>query len=121
MTELETPGTGAKTARSRPRNRRWPALIGGLVLAAVKSEAVLRLVLHRGSLIGVLAVLLISSLLRARPVGIAFASALLVALVLGAHSLGLGLTLGFGGFALLMALFFAISTVLLARQNRPRA
>jgi hypothetical protein len=44
-------------------------------------------------------------------------ASLLAALVLGAHSLGLGLTLGFGGFALLMAVFFAISTILHLRQG----
>lgn len=88
------------------------------MIAVLKSEAVLRLVFHRGSLIGVVAVILGSCALRVRPVGVAVAAPLLLALVLGHHSLGLGLVLGFGGFALLMALFFAISTVLLARQNR---
>jgi hypothetical protein len=118
VTELETPGTGATTARSRGRNRRWPAVLGGIVIAALKSEALFKLIFHHGELIAVIAVLLVTSLLRGRPVAIAAATSLLLAFVLGAHSLGLGLALGFGGFALLMALFFAISTVLLARQNR---
>lgn len=118
MTELEKPGTGAETTRSRTRNRRWPALIGGLVLAVLKSEALVKLIVHRGSLIAVAAVILATSVLRGRPVGIAATTALLLALVLGAHSLGLGVGLGFGGFALLMVLFFAISTVLHARQDR---
>jgi hypothetical protein len=118
VTELEKPGTGAKTKRSRGRNRRWPAVLGGLVLAGLKSEVLVRLILHRGELIALLAVVLMLSLLRGRPVGIAVGTSLLLAFVVGAHSLGLGLALGFGGFALLMALFFAISTVLLARQNR---
>jgi hypothetical protein len=117
VTDLERPGTGTKTARSRGRNRRWPAVIGGLVLAALKSEALFRLVLNRGGLVVVVALLLAGSLLRARPIGIAVAIPVLVALVVGAHSLGLGLGLGFGGFVLLMALFFAISTVLHARQT----
>ncbi len=88
------------------------------MLAALKSEALAKLVFHRGSLIGVTAVILAISLLRARPIGLAGATALLLALVVGAHSLGLGLGLGFGGFAVLMALFFAISAVLHARQDR---
>ena len=117
MTDLDRPGTGAATTRSRGGDRRWPAVIGGLFLAALKSEAVLRLVLHRGAVVAALAVFLVTSVLRGRLVGIAVATSVLVALVLGANSLGLGLELGFGGFALLMALFFAISTVLLARQR----
>jgi hypothetical protein len=117
VTELEKPGTGATPTRARQRNRRWPALIGGLVLAVLKSQVVLRLIVHRGSLIAVLVVLLFTGLLKVRPVSTAAAAALLAALVVGVHSLGLGLALGFGGFALLMALFFSISTVLHARQD----
>lgn len=118
MTDLERPGTGARTTRSRTRSRRWPALLGGLVLAALKSEGLARLVFHRGSLVAVLAVGLAVAVLRVRPVTLAVTSALLLALVLGAHSLGLGLGLGFGVFALLMTLFFALSAVLHARQKR---
>ena len=118
MTDLERRDTGAKITRPSRRNRRWPAVIGGLVIAALKSEAVLKLLIHRHSLIAVTAALLLGAVLRIRPVGTAAAAALLVALVLGAHSLGLGLALGFGGFALLMTLFFAISAVLHLRQDR---
>jgi hypothetical protein len=117
VTDLDRRGTGGTTTQSRGRNRRWPAIIGGLFLAALKSETVLRLVLHRGALFAALAVFLTTSLLRGRLVGVAVAASVLVALILGAHSFGLGVGLGFGGFALLMALFFAISTVLLARQR----
>jgi hypothetical protein len=118
VTELEKPGTGAQAQRTRRRERRWPAVIGGLVLLALKSEAYGKVLLHRGELIGVLGVAFGVSLLRARPIGLAVSAALLLALVLGAHSLGLGLGLGFGAFALLMALFFAVSTVLHLRQRR---
>jgi hypothetical protein len=124
VTELETPGTGAETTRARAgnrrnrRNRRWPALIGGLVLAAVKSEGLARLVVHRGGLIAACSVWLAVAVLKVKPIAIAVTAALLGAVVLGAHSFGLGLELGFGGFALLMALFFAISTVLHLRQRR---
>lgn len=90
------------------------------MLAGLKSEGLARAVLHRGGLIAVVAIALAGSLLRVRPVGTAVTTALLLALVLGAHSLGLGLALGFGGFALLIALFFAISTVLLTRQGGAR-
>jgi hypothetical protein len=118
VTDLERTGTGADTTRPRKRGRRWPALLGGLVIALLKSEALAKVIFHRGELVAVVAVLLATSLLRVRPVGLAFGTALLVALLLGAHSLGFGLALGFGGFALLMTLFLAISTVLHARQNR---
>lgn len=118
MTELEKPGTGATATRSHGRKRRWPAVVGGLVLAGVKSEAYGKLLLHRGELIAALAVGLALSLLRVRPVALAVSVALLLGIVLGAHSLGLGLGLGFGAFALLMALFFAVSTVLHLRQRR---
>ena len=88
------------------------------MLAVVKSEGLAKLIVHRHSLIVVAAVLLARSLLMVRPIATAVAIPLLLALVLGAHSLGLGLALGFGGFAILMALFFVISTVLHARQRR---
>jgi hypothetical protein len=118
VTELETPGTGTTTTRQRRSNRRWTALLGGLVLAAAKSEGLARLIVHRHTLIVVAAGLLARSLLTVRPVATAVAIPLLLALVLGAHSLGLGLALGLGGFAVLMTLFFSISAVLHARQNR---
>jgi hypothetical protein len=85
------------------------------VVAGLKSEGLA--VAHRSGLIAVVAVALAASVLRVRPVGAAAATALLLGFVLGAHSLGLGLALGFGGFALLIALFFVISTVLHVRQN----
>jgi hypothetical protein len=118
VTELEKRGTGAHTAGRRKRERRWPIVIGGVVLAAVKSEAYVKLILHRGELIAALVVAFGLSLLTARPIGLAVTTALLLALALGAHSLGFGLGLGFGGFALLMALFFAVSTMLHLRQRR---
>jgi hypothetical protein len=118
VTELAKPGTGAKATRDRRGKRGWSAVIGGFLLAVLKSHVLLRLLLHRHALIGVVAAALAGSLLRTRPVATAVATALLAALVLGAHSIGLGLALGFGGFALLMALFFAVSTILHARQRR---
>jgi hypothetical protein len=118
VTELEKPGAGATATRSHGRKRRWPAVIGGLVLVALKSEAYGKLLFHRGELIAALAVGLALSLLRVRLVGLAISAALLLAFILSAHSLGLGLELGFGAFALLMALFFAVSTVLHLRQQR---
>jgi hypothetical protein len=120
VTELEKPGNGAKTTRSGKRERRWPWVIGAIVLAGLKSDAVVKIIFHRGELIALAAIALAASLLRVRPVGTAVATALLLGLVLGAHSFGLGLGLWFGALALLMALFFAISSVLHARQNRSR-
>jgi len=90
------------------------------VLAALKSEGLARAVIHRGGLIAFCAVGLAVGLLRFKPVTVAVTSAVLVAILLGAHSLGFGLALGFGGFALLLTVFFAISTLLHLRQRRSR-
>ena len=119
MKGLERTVTEATTKPPGKRQRRWPALIGGLVIALLKSETLGRALFHRGGLIVFCAVGLAVGVLKAGPVTVAATAALLVALLVGAHSLGLGLTLGFGGFALLMALFFAISTVLHIRQRQP--
>jgi hypothetical protein len=118
VTELERPGTGATATRRRARGRRLPWLLGGVVLALLKSEAVVKVLFHPGSLVAVMIVVLVGSVLRTRPTGVAVSVSVLAALILGGHSLGLGLGLGFGGFALLMALFFAVSTVLHWRQRR---
>jgi len=118
VTELEKRGTGVGPKRAGGRERRWPWLIGGLVFAAVKSEGLANLVFHRGSLIVVLTIGFAAAVLRVRPVTLAVTTALLLALVLGAHSLVRGLALGFAVFALLTALFFTLSAVLHARQNR---
>jgi hypothetical protein len=72
---------------------------------------------HRGSLIGVLAVGLVVSVLRPKPLAIAAFAAGILAFALAPHPAVLGASLGFGAFVVLIALFFTISTVLHARQS----
>lgn len=85
----------------------------------MKVESYAALVHHRGGLIFVLAIGLVLSVLRPKPVAIAAFAAGVLAFAVAPHPWTLGAVLGFGSFALLIALFFAISTVLHARAPRP--
>lgn len=86
-------------------------------IGAVKAEAYASAVHHRGALITLCAAGLAASLLRAKPVAVAVFAAGLLAVALAVHPIVLGVGFGFGAFALLIALFFTISTVLHARQR----
>jgi len=110
------PGSSGDVA-ARRRGTRWPWLIVLVVIGALKVEAYASLVHHRASLIAVLAVGLAVSLLRTRPVAIAVFSAGILGLALAMHPFLAGIGLGLGAFAVLIALFFTISTVLHARQR----
>ncbi len=99
--------------------RRWPWVIVAFVAAAVKGEGYTSLIHHRGGLIVVFAVALGFSLLRPKPLLIAGFAAAPLAFAVAPHPAVLGLALGFGAFVLLIGLFFAIATVLHARQGRP--
>jgi hypothetical protein len=68
-------------------------------------------------LIAVLAVGLALSFLRSRFVALAAFAAGIVAFAVALHPVLEGVALGVGAFALLIALFFTISTVLHARQG----
>ena len=57
---------------------------------------------------------------RPKPLLIAALTAALVATTVAPHPVLLGVGVGFGAFAVLIALFFTISTVLHARQRRSR-
>jgi hypothetical protein len=100
--------------------RRWPWVIAAFAVAIVKGEGYASLIHHRGGLIVLLAVALGFSLLRPKPLLIAAFGAALVAFALAPHPAGLGVALGFGAFVLLIGLFFAIATVLHARQPGSR-
>ncbi len=91
-----------------------------MAVGAVKVQAYASLMHHRGALIGALAVGLVISVLRTRPLAIAVFSAGILAFALALHPVLAGVGVGFGAFALLVALFFTISTVLHARQRRRR-
>jgi hypothetical protein len=62
----------------------------------------------------------VSSALRMRPVGVALTAGPLLAFVLAPGSTALGIAIGVGAFGLLLALFFAVGTVLMARQGHAR-
>jgi hypothetical protein len=115
VTELERPGGDTPTRFKRQRS--WPWIIVGVVLAAGKVEALGFVEHHRVVTIVALAIGLAVAALRVNPVGIAVGSSLLLAWALAPPIL-LGIPLALGLFVLLMTLFYAISTVLHARQDR---
>jgi hypothetical protein len=96
-------------------------LIVGIGLALGKTEGLRELLHHQGELIALLGLGLAFSVLRPRPVGIALTAAPLLAFALAPRSTVLGIALGLGGFVLLLALFFAVASVLHARQEQGRA
>jgi len=102
---------------ARGRGTRWPWLIVVVGVGAVKVEAYASLLHDRGELIAVLAVGLSLAVLRAKPVAIAALTAGIVGFALALHPVLAGVGLGVGAFALLIAVFFTISTVLHARQG----
>jgi hypothetical protein len=103
---------------ARGRGTRWPWLIVAIAVGAVKVEAYASLLHDRTGVIFVLAVGLLVAFLRAKPVAIAVFAAGILGFALALHPLLAGVALGVGAFVLLIALFFAISTVLHARQRR---
>jgi hypothetical protein len=105
-------------AVARGRGTRWPWLIVVIGVGAVKVEAYASLLHDRGGLIAVLAVGLSVSVLRSKPVAIAAFTAAILGFALAFHPVVAGVGVGLGAFALLIALFFAIATVLHARQRR---
>ncbi len=91
-----------------------------LAAAALKAEAVAKLVVHPYTLVGVLSAGVVASVLRARPAGLAITTAPLIALLVAPASIWLGVALGVGAYVLLMSLFVAIGTVLQAHQDPHR-
>ncbi len=98
-------------------------MVVGVGLVLLKAQALSGLVHHPIWVIVALAVGLVSSVLRARPIGVALTAGPLLAFALSPSSTALGIVVGVGAFVVLLALFFAIATVLMARQDsrRPRA
>ena len=111
---LERPNRSLTT---RARAGRWPWLIVAIGAAALKVDAYASLARHPGELVFLLAAGLAFSLLRPKPVLIAAMAGALFALVLAPHPVGLGIAVGVGAFVLLTVLFFAIATILRARQG----
>lgn len=110
-------GSGEVVARGR--RTRWPWLIVVVVVGALKVEAYASLLEHRAALIAALAAALVASVIRQRPKPLLIAAlgAALFASALAPHPVLAGVALGVGAFVLLVVLFFAISTVLHARQR----
>jgi hypothetical protein len=115
-----TPTAGSTRTVTRGRGARWPWAIVVIAVGAVKAEAYASAVQHRGALISLFAIGLAASLLRTKPLAIAVFTAGLLAAALALHPIVLGVGFGLGTFVLLIALFFAISTVLHARQRHAR-
>jgi uncharacterized membrane protein (DUF485 family) len=101
---------------TRARGTRWPWLIAVVAVVAVKAEAYASLAHDRTGLVIVLTVGLAFAVLRHKPVAIGAFAAGILAFALAPHPVGAGVALGVGAFVLLIALFFAIATVLHARQ-----
>jgi hypothetical protein len=108
---------------ARGRGTRWPWLIVVVAAGALKADAYASLIHHRASLIAAVAAALVASVIRQRPkpLLIAALTATLLATSVALHPVVAGVAFGFGAFALLVALFFAISTVLHARQRHARS
>jgi uncharacterized membrane protein (DUF485 family) len=107
----------AEDARSRRLpggGRSW--IVVGLVAALLKARGLAELLHHRAELIGLLGLLVVVSVLRARPILIAVFAAPLLALALAPSSTALGIAIGVGTFLLLTAAFVGIGTLLQARQ-----
>ena len=93
----------------------------GVGLVLLKAEALPELLRHRGWVIAILGLGLVSSVLRMRPVAVALTAGPLLAFALAPGSTALGIAVGVGAFGLLLALFFVIGAVLMARQDHGRS
>ena len=82
-----------------------------------KVDALAAVLHHRAEVIVLLAVGLVFSMLRPRPVWIAVTAATLLAFTLAPGSTALGIAFGLGVFMLLLSLFLLIGIVLHARQQ----
>jgi hypothetical protein len=105
----------APDGRPQPRSRSqagWPWIVVGIGVAVVKGSALNVLAHHTWGWIALFSLAATWSLLRAKPVATAFLAAPAVAILLAPHSLLLGITVGFGTLAALIAMFIAIGTLL---------
>jgi uncharacterized membrane protein (DUF485 family) len=111
------------SVEARPRRlpgsgRGW--IVVGVGLALLKGRAFAELFHHRPELIAVLAIGVVVSLLRARPIALAAFVAPLLALLLAPGPTAVAVAIGVGIFLALVAAFAALATVLHARQKRAR-
>jgi hypothetical protein len=114
---IEAVGAGHSRLARSPQ-RQWPWLIGGLVLALVKGQALVGQLHHRTALIVFLSLVVARSVLRRSPVALAVLGGALFAFALAPHPIMLGIAVGVGAVVVLLTLFVAIGRVLHARQHR---
>ena len=108
---------GGSELAGRGRNRGWLWIPLGVVLALFKVRAFAEVIDHRGSAIALLAVWFAIALLRMRLASVAITAAALFGILASSHSVGRGLAFGAGACVVLMGVFFAVATILLARQG----
>jgi hypothetical protein len=108
-------------ARRVGRRRDWAWMVVGVGLALLKTEVLSGLLHHEIWVIVMLALGLVFSVLRTLPIGVALTAGPLLAFALGPSSTALGIAVGVGAFVLLVGLFFAVGTVLRARQDHSRS
>ena len=90
-------------------------------MVLLKAQALSGLLHHRAWVIAILGLGLVSSVLRTRPVGVALTAGPLLALALDPRSTALGVAVGVAAVGVLLAMFFAVGTVLMLRQDHGRA
>jgi hypothetical protein len=104
-----------------PRRRRvrdlWVVAVG-LLIAVGKGRLIADLFAHRVELIVFLGLGLVGFVLRFRPMMFALFAAVLVPVAVAPASTALGVGLGLGTFAVIVAGFLGIATVLHARERR---
>jgi hypothetical protein len=112
------PLAAEQRGRVRRRGGGWAWVIVALALGALKARALTDLMHHRVELIAVLALGMIVSVLRPRPVAFAAFAAPIAALAVAPRSAAAGAATGLGTFVFLTALFFALGSLLQARDGR---
>ena len=108
---------GGTEVTGRHRGGGWLWIPVVVVLGLLKARAFEEVIDHRGSAIALLAAWFAVALLRLRLASVAITAAALFGILAGSHSIGRGLELGGGAFVVVMGAFFAIATILLARQD----
>jgi uncharacterized membrane protein len=109
----------APSTKPQPRSHAsWPWIVVALVIGVGKTEGVRLLGHHVWGWAILLGVASAWSLLRARPVLTALFAAPAISLLLKPRPVGIGVAVGFATFAVLVAVFVAIGTVLRNIDNR---
>jgi hypothetical protein len=114
--QATAPDPRSSPTEARRRAKRWPVTIVACLAAVSKVELWRHLIRNAAGLWAVFGLGLFGSILRTRPVGLAISVAGLTAMIVR-PALPLALGLGIGLFALLLVLFTAVGSVLMARQK----